>query len=267
MPKRPSPERATAAAAGEGGDPMGEVVARVRQITRENERLFSELIAGERRFRALARSVWAVQEEERRRLARELHDGIGQTLTALKGHLEVLRRERREGDPALAAGIALAGQALQETRELSRLLRPQILDDLGLEPALRWLTRTVEESSGMAVALATRGLGERLPRELETLAFRVVQEALNNAVKHAHATRVEVAAAADGGWLSLRVADDGVGFDSAAAAEPPAAAGGSGLRGMRDRVELFSGRLRITAAPGAGTRIEAQVPLAEREEG
>src|SRR6185436_1351323 len=152
-----------------------------------------ELLAGERRFRGLARSVWNVQEAERRRLARDLHDGIGQTLTALKQQLDVVEQSAAVLPEAAHARLRdaaeLAAQALRETRELSRLLRPQILDDLGLEPALRWLTRTFSERTGVALEVDIVGIDGRFAPDLETLAYRVVQEGLNNVAKHAGASR------------------------------------------------------------------------------
>jgi two-component system sensor histidine kinase UhpB len=232
----------------------------LREITRQNEKLFGELVAGERRFRGLARSVWNVQEAERRRLARDLHDGIGQTLTALKQQLDVVEQSAGALPAAAHARLRdaaeLAAQALHETRELSRLLRPQILDDLGLDPALRWLTRTFAERTGVALEVDLVGLDGRLPADLETLAYRVVQEALNNVGKHAGARRAQVVARCEHGELQLVVADDGRGFDAAAAEGD-----GSGLRGLRDRVELFGGRLEIGSRRGRGTRIAARVPL------
>src|SRR4051794_19705968 len=158
----------------EPADPMGDIVDRVRDITRANERLFARLIEGERRFRGLAKAVWRVQEEEQRRLARELHDGIGQTLTALTHQLERLR-EKLGGTvaPDLAArlddSVEMARLALNETRELSRLLRPPVLDDLGLAVALSWLARTLEQRTDLKVELATEQLDERLDPDLETL--------------------------------------------------------------------------------------------------
>lgn len=279
-PSRPAGERRQNTPVVPAGDPMRQVVDRVRQITVENERLFQELISGERRFRRLARSVWSVQEAERRRLARELHDGIGQTLTALKHQLDVVVQGGEELPPAALARLrdaaGLATQALRDTRELSHLLRPQILDDLGLGPALRWLTRTFQERTGTAVALDESGLDHRLSSEHETLAFRLVQEALNNVAKHARAQHVHVQVAFDGTRLAVRVDDDGVGFTPARRAETPlpgaggAVAGenpGSGLRGMRDRVELFGGKIEILSQPGEGTRIAASVPCRAMAQG
>jgi two-component system NarL family sensor kinase len=246
---------------------MHEIVDRVRHITRENERLFQRLIEGERRFRGLAKAVWKVQEDERRRLARELHDGLGQTLTALTNQLERLQQKLDEPDAAelalrLADSVEMARLALNESRELSRLLRPPVLDDLGLEAALSWLARTLEQRAGLRVELALSGLAERLDPDLETLVFRLVQEALTNVLRHAAAEVAQVAVSRAGGLLELRISDGGRGFDPAAALGREAATG-LGLRGMRDRLELFGGRLEIVSAPGQGTLISAAVPLME----
>jgi len=243
---------------------MQESVERVREISRENERLFEQLVAGERRFRGLAKAVWKVQEEERRRLARELHDGVGQTLTALALELERTRQKlAREGAPELAGrvgeGIELARQALDEIRELSRLLRPPVLDDLGLPAALSWLARSLGERTGLEVALAVDGIDGELDPDLATLVFRLVQEALTNVLRHSGAASAEVAVRRTPRALELRVADAGRGFDAAAALADGEAAG-SGLRGMRDRLELFGGRLTIASSPGRGTAVAATVP-------
>ena len=251
-------------------DPMREIVERVRAITAENERLFQQLIAGERRFRSLARAVWKVQEEERRRLARELHDGIGQTLTALKNQLELLNQETAGADPGprarLADSIEIAAHALQETRELSRLLRPPVLDDLGLLAALGWLARTLHQRTGLEVELRAEGLGERLDPEAETLVFRVTQEALTNVLKHAGVARAEIDLSRGPGGLRLRIADRGRGFEPDRAGGEHPDAQGCGLRGIRDRVELFGGVCRVRSQPGAGTAVEVELPLPELDE-
>ncbi len=245
---------------------MHDIVGRVQDITRANERLLARLIEGERRFRGLAKAVWKVQEEEQRRLARELHDGLGQTLTALTHQLERLR-EKLDGSvpPELAArltdSVDMARLALNETREMSRLLRPPVLDDLGLAPALTWLARTLEQRTGLKVELALESLDERLDSDVETLVFRLIQEALTNVLRHAGVDRVQVAVSRAGEILELRVADAGRGFDPRAVLGGGAT--GSGLRGMRDRLELFGGRLDLSSAPGQGTRISAVVPLTE----
>ncbi|HKH45428.1 MAG TPA: sensor histidine kinase [Thermoanaerobaculia bacterium] len=253
-------------------DPMHDIVDRVRHITGENERLFQRLIEGERRFRGLAKAVWKVQEDERRRLARELHDGLGQTLTALTNQLERLQKKldgrisgELSGDLSahLADSVDMARSALNETRELSRLLRPPVLDDLGLTAALSWLARTLEQRTGLRAELTLEGLAERLDPDLETLVFRLIQEALTNVLRHAGVDRAEVTVSRAGGFLALRIADAGRGFEFQAAFAGSESTAGSGLRGMRDRLELFGGRLDISSAPGQGTVIAAMVPLLE----
>ena len=253
-------------------DEVRSISRRVRDITRENERLFSELLAGERRLRRLAKSVWRVQEEERRRLARELHDGIGQTLTALKNQLEMTRQHlAAEGGPLagdLAESLELASQALEETRELSRLLRPPVLDDLGLEAALGWLGRTIAKRAriGVEVEVDSGGRVARLEPEIETLVFRVVQEALTNVVKHSGAASARVRLEVGRRRLVLTVSDDGEGLDAEKILADPDDATGVGLRGIHDRAELHGGRFRLRSVPGEGTELEVAVPIAAEEE-
>ena len=221
--------------------------------------LLARLEANEREFRRLGRSVLRVQEDERRRLARDLHDGVGQNLTALKHRLAQLAEAVAPRDPALRAAleaaVALCADTLEDTRALSRLLRPAVLDDLGLEPALRALARSVGEAAGITVAVEIEPL-PALDGEWQTLLFRVTQEALTNIAKHAHARSVLVRLVEREGALQLQVVDDGRGFDPAVRAP-----NGSGLGGLRERLQLFDGRLEVRSAPGHGTRLRAVVPL------
>jgi two-component system NarL family sensor kinase len=247
----------------DGSETVGAIAIRLRELAAENERLFRDLVSAERRFRSLSRSAWRVQEDERRRLARELHDGIGQTLTALKNQLESVRLNGRTPeavDASIGAACEMAALALHDTRELSRLLRPAVLDDLGLPAALRWLARTAGERFSVEVGLTLSGLDDRLDREIETLAFRIVQEALTNIAKHSGAATADVSVERTAGRLAIRISDPGAGFDVGRVDDERGDAG-VGLRGMRDRVELFGGSLRIESAPGRGTRIDAVVPL------
>ena len=219
--------------------------------------LVQRLEANEREFRRLGRSVLRVQEDERRRLARDLHDGVGQNLTALKHRLAQLRDSLDQESAlrdGLDAAIALCADTLEDTRELSRLLRPTILDDLGLEPALRWLGRSIGEAAGVSIAVEIEPLPD-LDGERETLLFRIAQEALNNIAKHAGARSVLVRLVERDGRLQLQVVDDGAGFD------PGVRQAGSGLSGMRERLRLFEGTLEVHSAPGHGTRLRAVVPL------
>ena len=234
----------------------------LQQLQAQYGRLLDRLEANEREFRRLGRAVWNVQEDERRRLARELHDGLGQNLTALANRLVRLRDALGDAAPELReqaeAAIAMCRGSLEDTRQLSRLLRPPILDDLGLEAALHWLARSVDDSGAMAVVTEIEPL-PALEGEMQTLLFRVAQEALTNAARHASAQSVLISLAARDGAVQLQAIDDGVGCD----VERALRSGGSGLGGMRERLRLYGGRLELRSAPGQGTRLRAVVPLRE----
>lgn len=234
----------------------------LQQLQAQYGRLLDRLEANEREFRRLGRAVWNVQEDERRRLARELHDGLGQNLTALTNRLVRLRDALAHdgADPRLReeaeAAIALCRGSLEDTRQLSRLLRPPILDDLGLEAALHWLARSIHDSGAMAVVTEIEAL-PALEGEVQTLLFRVAQEALTNAARHASAQSVLLRLAERDGAVHLQAIDDGVGCDVGHALR----SGGSGLGGMRERLRLYGGRLEMRSAPGQGTRLRAVLPL------
>lgn len=243
-----------------------DVAASVDKLRADYRLLVDRLESNQRDFRRLARSVYKVQEDERRRLARDLHDGIGQNLTALKHQLALLAGELETSRPDLLAriesGMGLCAQTLADTRQLSRLLRPQVLDDLGLEAALRWLARTLGESGGIDISVEAGPLPV-LDGELQTLLFRVAQEALNNILRHAGARHAVVGIGERAGWLSLTIWDDGRGFDVEAALGDASAGRSSGLGGMRERLALHGGRLRLESdGRGNGTRLVALVPVA-----
>jgi signal transduction histidine kinase len=206
-----------------------------------------------------------VQEAERGRISRELHDGVGQSLTALKIQLELLEQSAAaEGSPILprlSELKSLADRSLQDVRQISHLLRPQMLDELGLVATLRWLVRTFRNRTGIEVELQCEGIVDRTDPDVETVVFRVVQEALTNVAKHAGSTSASVRLGREDGRLRLTVQDEGAGFDAAAALAGGDDDRGFGLRGMRDRVQLFGGRFALRSSPGAGTVIEADVPL------
>ena len=231
----------------------------------EHRALINQLQQGQDHFRQLARSVWRVQEDERRRIAHELHDGVGHNITALI-HLigEALTGLPADADQSrkrLERAHAIAETTLQDTRSLSRLLRPQILDDLGLEQALRWLARTFTETHDLDVELAIEGSISDLDSDRCTLVFRVAQEALANVAKHAFAHRVDVELTCRDGYAHLSVRDDGRGADAEKALASSGEGNSSGLGGIRDRVRLFGGRLRVEAMPGAGFHVIAKFPI------
>jgi signal transduction histidine kinase len=208
--------------------------------------------------RDAVRRVVQAQELERSRLARELHDETGQALTSILLGLKPLEEALAE-HPARAALVELREHvvnALQDVRRLAVELRPAVLDDYGLVPALERLIDAFGEQSNVRVDFHS-ALGEtRLPSEVETALYRVVQESLTNIVKHAHATRISVTLARRETGVAAVIEDDGAGFEPRTVRE-----GGVGLLGMRERLALIDGRLEIESRPGAGTTIVAEVPV------
>jgi len=234
-------------------------------VLKQQRELIEQLQKGQDYFQHLARSVWRVQEDERRRLAHELHDGIGHSLTALI-HLvaqatDALAERPDVARERLARAHDVAQSTLKDTRVLSRLLRPQILDDLGLEPALRWLARTYQDDHALSVTLDLDQPFPEVDGDLSTLIFRVTQESLSNIAKHAEASHVEVSLRRRSIYLTLAIRDDGKGCDPQAAFAGSSEGRSSGLGGMRDRVRLFGGTLRLDSAPGEGCAIAAQFAL------
>ena len=211
----------------------------------------------ERVSRDAVRRVVEAQELERRRLARELHDETGQALTSILLGLKPLESSESEQAREAAASMReLVVSTLQDVRRLAVELRPTALDDFGLVAAVERLSETFREQSGLQVDLEAR-LGEsRLPSEVETILYRVVQEALTNIVRHAGAGRVSILLAQKDGAVVAVVEDDGSGFDPGATREDAL-----GLAGMRERVGLVGGRLQIETTAGAGTTLVAEVPL------
>lgn len=232
---------------------------RIDDVQRRQRDLLDGLRRGQARFKILARSVWRVQEQEQRKLASELHDGIGQNLGAIASLIE--RALREPARAALEKAHELALSTLAETRNLSRLLRPQILDDLGLEPALRWLSRSMGETHGLEMQLELPSPFPTLDEERSTLVFRTLQEALTNIAKHAQAQHVQMLVTRGSNQLLVEVRDDGRGCDCAAALAAGANARGSGLGGMRDRLGLYDGELAIHSVPGSGFQLTATIPL------
>jgi signal transduction histidine kinase len=227
-----------------------ELVAGALKRTQLHDRLAEKEAQRSRLLHALL----TAQEEERGRISRDLHDQIGQALTAL---LLGLDRNLEHPDPASLARLKeLASITLGDVRRIALDLRPSVLDELGLEAAVRRYARDVHERYGLDVAVLVT-LPTRLPRQEETVLYRAVQEALTNVVRHAKATSVSVVATKGGSSVRLVIEDDGVGFDPDALAPAEMI----GLLGMRERLELLGGSLRIESAPGAGCTVHARLPV------
>ena len=238
------------------------VAGRTEELARANEALREGIDA---RTELLRRLV-TVQEDERRRLSRELHDGLGQELTALILGLKGLERDTPEAAPVRARLLEveeIVRRISREAHDLAVELRPTALDDLGLVSALAAYVERWSQRSGPAASFESLGLdGERLQPELETTIYRVVQEALNNVAKHADARNVNVMVARHGRELIAMIEDDGRGFDpDLDARESPAARRSLGLLGMRERLALVGGELRIDSGEGEGTVLRVRIPL------
>jgi PAS domain S-box-containing protein len=234
------------------------IVGVVQDVTlREHAR--EELESANRRLRTLSERVLSVQEEERRRISRELHDDMGQLLVALDIGLHRLGPHVADPSRALLAEcISMSANVRERLREISLELHPPHLDQLGLPDALRWLVARHREITGIATECRfSRVEGLRMAPTIEAACYRICQEALNNATRHAHARRIVLELATRRSSLVLRVRDDGVGFDQPAQRAGILKTGSMGLISMEERARLAGGRLEIVSAPGAGTRVSA----------
>jgi signal transduction histidine kinase len=231
----------------------------------ENARLWSEVKDKERALSELLKKTISVQEEERQRIARELHDEMAQGLTALLMGLGRLESSMTSVPPSVAETVEtvkeFASRALDDTRRLVLDLRPTVLDDLGLVSALRQYAETHLDPLGISYKLEARLLKERLPPPLELALFRILQEAINNCGRHANAHHVRIRLEQNNGEIRAQVEDDGKGFDLWSLLEGKGGKPPLGILGMRERAALLGGQLAIDSKPGRGTRISVSVPL------
>ena len=245
-------------------------ILRRTDTERSNEQLTRELAALNRsleaqvrtrtgELQALSMRILRVQEDERRTISRELHDHLGQMLTGLRFQLEAVRRDAPAPlQPALAETLGTSDEILRYLREMTQQLRPRVLDDLGLAPALEWHLNLFQRQTGITVTLDASLPPGRLPGDLETTVFRVVQEALTNVARHAGTTTANVTVITDPNKLIVEITDRGRGFDPAAV---QARRDSLGLTGLCERVIIAGGRTEIFSRVGQGTRIHAEFPL------
>lgn len=215
--------------------------------------------AGQRKYVAM---VTRSQEDERRRIARELHDGTVQALVAIGRRLELIAQHSQDAGMVseLAAVRQQVSDAANEVRRFSRELRPLVLEDLGLAAALRYLSNQHTEQYGTPVNLTVHGTLRGLPADQELVLFRIYQETLTNISKHAQATRVDALLEVDAEGLTMEVVDDGLGFEAEMAPTDLAQRGHFGLMGIQERVQLLGGRLAIESTPGRGTQVSIWLP-------
>jgi PAS domain S-box-containing protein len=243
------------------------VDASISQLETPEGKLFTvilrdvtERVRAQQELAAFAAQASAIREQEKSRVARELHDELAQSLTAMKMDAIWLKEHLHE-DPVAAAAkldamLAMLDASVASTRRIAADLRPLVLDDLGLVPAIEWLVQNFTQRTGVACTMdAADDIELREP--YASAVFRMVQESLANVAKHAKATRVSVVVLRSRDAIRLEVQDDGVGFDTTA----PRKEGSLGLAGLRERAQLAQGTVEIESSPGAGTRVRAHIPV------
>ena len=228
------------------------------RLERELERRLEENTQARADLRELSARLVRAQENERRNLARELHDEVGQSLSAIR--MEAESAECAESPDEIREHLSsirnMAERTVNEVRDLALLLRPSMLDDFGLVPALNWHAREMTKRTGIDVVVSADEDSGDLPEEHKTCIYRLVQEALNNSAHHANARTVEVTVRRESERVLFTVRDDGAGFDTRFVR-------GLGLLGMEERVRRLGGRLRIESQPGRGTLVSAELPLVD----
>ena len=225
----------------------------------ERARLIQDLAAREEQVRSLAAHLLQAEEEERRRISRELHDEAGQSMLFLRLHLEMLEKNApADLQPKLAEARAVAERIIAEMRRIIAALHPSAVEELGLPAAIRHLSSRFRKLYPIKLRLRLTAYGASLPRETETAIYRVVQECYQNIGKHSGASRVNLLLRSTDTLLELNVEDDGVGFEVDRAVAQPKS---FGLKGMRERVALLGGRLEIRSSPGHGATIAMRLPI------
>jgi signal transduction histidine kinase len=233
-------------------------VLRLRALERRSDRQRADAERAEHDMRLLSQQLVATQEEERKKLTRELHDHVGQMLTALRMEIGKADRARGTSDAVLAQAIGesrrLLDTILRSVRDLVMGLRPTMLDDFGLQPALEWLVRDFRRRFSIPVELSLSGDLDSLPDQYRTCVYRIVQEALTNCARHAQASRVEIAVRYEQNTLDLLLTDDGTGID-------PARARGVGLLGIEERVRELHGAFHVGTREPHGTALHVTLPV------
>ncbi|EEF57189.1 PAS domain S-box protein [Pedosphaera parvula] len=244
------------------GEPV--ILGTAQDVT-EREMDEAELKRTTEQLQTLSRRLLELQESERRHIARELHDEIGQGLTALKINLQAVQRMANSTafSPRLLDSIGIVDKTLRQVRNLSLDLRPSMLDDLGLFAALRWYADQQAQRAGLRIQFAAEPMEMRQDPALETACFRVAQEALTNIVRHAEAQNVTIDLNVAEKDLQLTIRDDGIGFDMKKVREHVAAGSSLGLLGMEERASLMGGRVEFKSTPGEGTEVYAWFPISK----
>ncbi|RZU42167.1 signal transduction histidine kinase [Edaphobacter modestus] len=237
------------------------VISRIRGLEEAVEGQYSKVLQGRSELRDLTARLESAQEEERRNLSRELHDEVGQSMAAMLVELGRLESAPWGDDGARSRLSALreqAEQSVRSVRDIALLLRPSMLDDLGLVPALKWQGRETARRTGLRIRVDAEESNDELPDSYKTCIYRVVQEALHNAVKHAKAKSIRISFRQATSGMDLRIEDDGIGFD-------PETEKGLGLLGIEERIMRLDGEIKVTAKVGQGTVLTVHLPRLDME--
>jgi len=238
-------------------------IRHILHLARDADLRYRQVTVAQGKLKELSARLVEAQERERRAISRELHDEVGQSLSALLmelGNLGAVAPGDAEFRTHVESIRKLAESSVNVVRNMALLLRPSMLDDLGLVPALQWQAREISKRTGMAVTVDAESVADDLPEEYKTCIYRVVQEALHNCARHAFARSVRIEVVQESGRIRLSVLDDGQGFDSTYTR-------GLGLLGMEERVTHLGGRFHLQSEPGHGTRLRIEIPLAARAVG
>jgi signal transduction histidine kinase len=248
-------------------DEIQEHAAHLTRVMAERKQAEEEILASRARLAQLSRQLIATQENERRHLARELHDEIGQILTAVFYNLNALKAARDSITLSrVDESLAVVDQAIQQVRNLSLDLRPSMLDDHGLAPTIKWYVDRLAQQTGLTIHLTAPPSGVDMLPEVKIACFRVAQEAMTNVVRHARAKQVWIELNQSEEEVRLDIRDDGIGFDVAAARGRALRGGSVGLLGMQERVELVSGQFVVESRPGRGTTVLVRFDVDKLEE-
>ncbi len=232
-------------------------IGRVQSLERESDQRYREVAQAREELHRLSARLVAAQEEERRNLSRELHDEIGQSMSALLVEMGTLDSVLPPGNSTVHAQLqrvkGLAEANVGVVRNMALLLRPSMLDDLGLVPALKWHAREVARRTGMKVRVDADDVSDALPDDYRTCIYRVVQEALHNAMRHAHATCARITVIQEQQQIRVTIQDDGHGFQ-------PRLEKGMGILGMEERVRHLGGEFQIESKPGHGATVSSYCP-------
>ena len=227
----------------------------------EQTRAQNELRVSQERLRRLSQPLEAVREEERARISREIHDELGQMLTAIKMDLVWMKKNSMDPNNAyrerLESALALTDGTIDTVKRVSADLRPSLLDDLGLAAALAWQIAEFRKRTGLVCTTSITDPGEQISEDIRTVLYRICQETITNVSRHAQATRLTVALKEENGYLVLEVSDNGIGISDLQLSDPEA----FGILSMRERVRTMDGEITIRGVPGKGTTVVARVPV------